>query len=131
MARLLYSGHLVRYPGVNLVISHGGAALAMALGRLRQCFAVSPGENADPQEGFRRLYFDTVVYDARTLRFIADMSSPRRLLMGTDLPFAIAEAEPVELVEACGFAADERAQILGGTAAALFGIAPSARAAVA
>ena len=28
MSRLLYSGHLTRYPGVNLVISHGGAALA-------------------------------------------------------------------------------------------------------
>ena len=32
MSRLLYSGHLTRYPGVNLVISHGGAALAMVLG---------------------------------------------------------------------------------------------------
>jgi len=34
VARLLYSGHLVRYPGVNLVIAHGGAALPYALGRL-------------------------------------------------------------------------------------------------
>ena len=36
MARLLYSGHLMRYPGASLVISHGGAALAMVLGRMRQ-----------------------------------------------------------------------------------------------
>src|SRR6266545_3686956 len=36
IARLLFSGHLTRYPGVNLVISHGGAALPMMLGRLRQ-----------------------------------------------------------------------------------------------
>ena len=47
--------------------------------------------------------------------------------MGTDLPFAIAEMEPVRLVDACGFTPHERAAILGDTAAALFGI-PSAAA---
>ncbi len=78
-------------------------------------------------QGFRRLWFDTVVYDARTLRFLADMAGPDRLLMGTDLPFAIAEMEPVRLVDACGFTPHERAAILGDTAAALFGI-PSAAA---
>jgi len=34
VSRLLFSGHLSRYPGVNLVLSHGGAALPFALGRL-------------------------------------------------------------------------------------------------
>ncbi len=130
MARLLYSGHLVRYPGTSLVISHGGAALAMVLGRMRRSFAVAPAQNADPDQSFRRLWFDTVVYDARTLRFLADMAGPDRLLMGSDLPFAIAEMEPVRLVDACGFAPHERAAILGDTAVTLFGIpAATARAA--
>jgi hypothetical protein len=40
--------------------------------------------------------------------------------MGTDLPFAIAEAEPIKLIDAAGFSASERAAILGGTAASLF-----------
>jgi aminocarboxymuconate-semialdehyde decarboxylase len=120
IARLLFSGHLTRYPGVNLVISHGGAALPMMLGRLRQSFATSPAQNSDPIEGFRRLYVDSVVYDARTVRFIADMLGPERVLMGTDLPFAIAEGEPVKLIDACSFVPEERAAILGGTAASLF-----------
>jgi aminocarboxymuconate-semialdehyde decarboxylase len=122
VARLLYSGHLTRYPGVKLVLSHGGAALPMALGRLRQSFATAPGNNADPMEGFSRLYFDTAVYDARTVRFIADMSDVSKVLMGTDQPFAIAEQKPVELVDQCGFTADERAMVLGGNAAKLFGL---------
>jgi aminocarboxymuconate-semialdehyde decarboxylase len=128
IARLLFSGHLVRHSGVNLVISHGGAALAIMLGRLRQSFATAPAENADPVEGFRRLYADSVVYDARTVRFIADMLGPERVLMGTDLPFAIAEGEPIKLIDACGFTAKECAAILGGTAAALFRVPVAAAA---
>ena len=120
IARLLFSGHLTRYPGANVVISHGGAALAIMLGRMRQSFATAPADNADPVAGFQRLHVDSVVYDARTLRFIADMLGPERVLMGTDLPFAIAEHEPVKLVDAAGFSASERAAILGETAAALF-----------
>jgi aminocarboxymuconate-semialdehyde decarboxylase len=122
LARLIFSGHLTRYPGVNLVISHGGAALAIMLGRMRRSFATAPADNADPLTGFRRLYVDSVVYDARTVRFIADMLGPDRVLMGTDLPFAIAEGEPVKLIDACGFSAKERAAILGETAATLFRI---------
>src|SRR6202035_4238587 len=114
--------HLTRYPGVNLVISHGGAALAIMLGRLRQSFATAPAENFDPVQGFTRLYVDSIVYDARTVRFIADMLGLERVLMGTDLPFAIAEGEPIKLIDACGFTATERAAILGGTPASLFSI---------
>lgn len=122
ISRLLYSGHLLRYPGVNLVISHGGAALAMVLGRLRRSFATAPAQNADPAEGFKRLYFDTIVYDDVTLRFVGELAGPDKLLMGTDQPFVIAEPEPIKFVDAGKFSAKDRAAILGGTAADLFRI---------
>jgi aminocarboxymuconate-semialdehyde decarboxylase len=122
ISRLLYSGHLTRYPGVDLVISHGGAALAMVLGRLRRSFATAPAQNADPMEGFSRLYFDSVVYDAATLRFVCELAGHDKVLMGTDLPFAIAEPEPVKFVDSCNFGVKERSAILGDTAARLFGI---------
>jgi aminocarboxymuconate-semialdehyde decarboxylase len=122
ISRLLYSGHLTRFPGVNLVISHGGAALAMVLGRLRRSFATAPAQNADPMEGFSRLYFDSVVYDAATLRFVCELAGHDKVLMGTDLPFAIAEPEPVKFVDSCNFGVTERSAILGDTAAKLFRI---------
>jgi aminocarboxymuconate-semialdehyde decarboxylase len=122
ISRLLYSGHLVRYAGVKLVVSHGGAALPMVLGRLRRSFATAPAQNYDPTGGFTRLYFDTIVYDTATLRFVCELAGHGRVLMGTDAPFAIAEDEPVKCVDACKFDARERAAILGDTAAELFGI---------
>jgi aminocarboxymuconate-semialdehyde decarboxylase len=122
VARLLYSGHLVRYPDVNLVISHGGAALAMVLGRLKRSFATAPAKNADPAVGFHKLYFDSIVYDPLAVRFVCDMAGADRVLMGTDEPFAIAEQQPVELIDSCNFGATDRQAILGGTAAKLFRI---------
>ena len=40
MARLFFSGHLTRFAGVTLVVSHGGGALPCALGRLRRNRAI-------------------------------------------------------------------------------------------
>jgi len=34
VSRLLFSGHLLKFPGMKFVLSHGGAALPYALGRL-------------------------------------------------------------------------------------------------
>jgi aminocarboxymuconate-semialdehyde decarboxylase len=126
VARLLYSGHLLRYPGVSLVVAQGGAALPMALGRMRQSFATAPAKRADPYEGFRQLYFDTVVYDVPTMRFISELAGTDRLLMGTDEPFAIGEQDPVNFVKAGNFGDAVESQILGGTAARLFGITDAA-----
>ncbi len=120
VARLLYSGHLARYPGVKLVLSHGGAALPMLLGRLKRSFATAPAGRSDPAEAFAKLYFDSVVYDTATLRFIRELAGADRILMGTDEPFAIAEPEPVQFVNACNFDAAETAAILGGNAVRLF-----------
>jgi aminocarboxymuconate-semialdehyde decarboxylase len=122
VSRLLLSGHLQRYPGMKLVIAHGGAALPMALGRLKNSYANDPAGNADPGEGFSRLYFDTVLYDARTLKFLCDMAGPEKLMMGTDQPFANAEAKPIDLIQCCGVHGAEQAAMLGGTASRLFGI---------
>ena len=123
ISRLLLSGHLQRYPGVKLVIAHGGGALPMVLGRLKNSYANDPAGNADPAESFSRLYFDSVVYDARTLRFLCDVAGAEKVMMGTDQPFANAEAKPRELIECCGVHAAEQAAMLGGTASKLFGIA--------
>jgi len=120
VSRLLLSGHLLRYPGVNLVIAHGGGALAMVLGRLKNSFANNPGKNSDPGESFSRLYFDTVVYDPRALRFLCEVAGPSKVMMGTDQPFPNAEAKPQELIQCCGVEAKHQSAILGDTAARLF-----------
>jgi hypothetical protein len=52
----------------------------------------------------RHLDLDILIEIARL-----DMLGPDRGPMGTDLPFAIAEGEPVRLIDAAGFSPCERA----------------------
>ena len=123
MSRLLYSGHLLRYPNVKLVVAHGGAALPMALGRLRSSYASAPAGRADPVEAFNKLYFDTVVYDKVTLRFVCDQAGSDKVMMGTDQPFGNAQKNPVQFVQdCCGVGTAESAMILGDTAQKVFNI---------
>jgi len=122
VARLLFSGHLQRYPDVKLIISHGGAALPFVLGRLRRNHAIHPGKYADPMDGFRRLYFDTVLFEARALRFLCDLAGAEKVVLGSDHPFPIGDAEPLKIVEETPLEPEERRAILGETAARLFHI---------
>jgi aminocarboxymuconate-semialdehyde decarboxylase len=122
MARLLYSGHLQRHAGANLIISHGGGGLPYLLGRLRRNNAIHPGEYADALDGFRRLYFDTVLFDPRALRFLCDCAGAERVVLGSDHPFPIGDDTPVKIVDETPLTGAERRMILGDTAQRLFGI---------
>jgi aminocarboxymuconate-semialdehyde decarboxylase len=122
VARLLFSGHLLKYPGMKLVLSHGGAALPLVLGRLARNFTIAQGKYADPRKGFEALYFDSVVFDADALRFLAGKAGAAKIMLGSDMPFPIGDMEPCKVVHAADFAAPERAAILGGNAQGVFRI---------
>ena len=122
MARLLFSGHLTRFPGVTLVVSHGGGAVPYALGRLRRNRTIHSEGCADPLDGFRRLYFDTVLFEPQALRFLCDVAGADRVVLGSDYPFPIGDPEPARVVDDTPLTEAERRAILGETAARIFHI---------
>ena len=122
MARLLFSGHLTRFPGVTLVVSHGGGAVPYALGRLRRNRTIHAEGCADPLDGFRRLYFDTVLFEPQALRFLCDVAGADRVVLGSDYPFPIGDPEPARVVDDTPLTEAELRAILGETAARIFHI---------
>ena len=124
VARLLFSGHLLKYPGMKLVLSHGGAALPLVLGRLARNFTIAQGKYADPRKGFEALYFDSVVFDADALQFLAAKAGAAKIMLGSDMPFPIGDMEPCKVVHAAGFGEPEREAILGGNAKGVFRLRP-------
>jgi len=118
-ARLLFSGHLTRFPGVNLLLSHAGGALPYALGRLKRNKTIH-SDYADPEEGFHRLYFDTVLFEPLALRFLCDVAGADKVMLGSDFPFGIGDLDPCRIVDETALTSAERAAILGGNAARIF-----------
>ena len=119
VARLLFSGHLTRFSGMTLILSHGGGALPYALGRLKRNQAIHP-DYADPEAGFRRLYFDTVLFEPRALRFLCDVAGADKVMLGSDYPFGIGDPDPCGVVDRTPLTAAEREAVLGGNAARVF-----------
>jgi aminocarboxymuconate-semialdehyde decarboxylase len=124
VARLVCKGYLTRYRNVRFIVPMGGAGLPFLLGRLVRNGKLTSGL-ADPIEEMARLYTDTILHDARVLRFVLSMLGPDHLMMGSDMPFPIGDHEPMEIVGASGVDAATAARINGGLAAEVFRLRPA------
>lgn len=122
VSRIIFSGHVTRYSGARIVVVTGGAALPYVVGRLQRNYELHSNNLSNPHEALRTLYFDTIVHDARALRFMAEIVGTDRIMMGSDSPFPIGDASPLDVVANAGFSAADVNRINGGLAAQLFGL---------
>ena len=120
IASLMVGGTLQRHPGLRIAFSHGGGVFALVLPRLMHGWA-SMRELREkvrsPAEQARTLFYDTLVYDPKTLAFLIERFGMTQLCLGTDHPFAIQETDPVGAVDALSLAPQERGLLLSGNAA--------------
>jgi aminocarboxymuconate-semialdehyde decarboxylase len=121
VARLLCTGHPARYRQAKFFAPMGAAALPFVLGRLKRNAAITPGIG-DPAEGLALLYTDTILHDARVLKFVVEMIGTERLMMGSDMPFPIGDSEPLRIVAEAGLSGQQTNSINGDLAARLFRI---------
>jgi aminocarboxymuconate-semialdehyde decarboxylase len=123
----VFTGVPERYPRIRWVLSHLGGTIPYVAERLDRGWRAF-GEcrariERPPSEYLRRFYFDTVNFDPRALRFAADFAGVSQLLAGSDYPHAIGSIELMkESIANASFTAAERAQVLGGNAAQLYGL---------
>jgi aminocarboxymuconate-semialdehyde decarboxylase len=122
-AHMVMAGVLERHPGLRVVLAHGGGALLALRGRLRHAHGFQPqarsrlGEPVD--ESLRRFYYDTITHDVGLLRALVDYVGAEHVVLGSDYPFDMADARPVETVRACRLDAAQEKAILAGNAARL------------
>lgn len=122
MSRLIYAGHVTRFNNTRIVAGIGGAALPYVVGRLRRNYSLDKDKLGDPDAALASMYYDTIVQDARTLRFLADVVGADRIMMGSDMPFPIGDLAPLKIVQETSFSDAERASINGGLVQKLFGL---------
>ena len=121
VARLISAGHIARYKNAKFFAPMGAAALPFVLGRLKRNHAITPGIG-DPVEALAQIYTDTILHDARVLKFVVEMMGTERLMMGSDMPFPIGDTEPMKIVASAGLNSAQMASVNGGLAARVFKI---------
>ena len=129
LQHLIFEGTLDKFPGLKVLAAHGGGFLpSYAMRGDHACFVSPPGCNPDiklkkkPSEYLNQLHFDAMVFSAEGLRHLAAQVGVSQLMLGTDHPIPW-EQHPVDHVMGTTTLSDkEKAAILGGNAAKLFGI---------
>lgn len=124
-AAVITGGLLQRFPSLRLGFSHGGGTLAMLLPRLQQGWqvfgALKDSIPESPLAQARRLFYDTLVYDAPTLQHLLHLFGSQALMLGTDYPFNFHEPRPVARLDALGLDAATQAALSHGNARRFLG----------
>jgi aminocarboxymuconate-semialdehyde decarboxylase len=134
LSDLFFSGTLDLCSNVKIVAAHGGGYLPGYVGRSNHGFQVRPEARRcrhPPAEYLRRIWFDSLVYDAAGLRRLIDQVGSSQVVIGTDYPFDMGDYTPRKLVsEVPGLSDDERCAILGRNALELIGESKRSRVAI-
>ena len=121
---LIFDGVLERHPDLKILAVHGGGYLGSYSGRIDHAWGARSDSRGDlprpPGDYLRKIYFDTIVFTPHQLEYLVKVFDVEKILMGTDFPYDMAEADPLgHIASVESFDASTRARIAGGNAAAL------------
>jgi aminocarboxymuconate-semialdehyde decarboxylase len=125
-ASLVESGVLDRFPGLQLILSHGGGAVPYLIGRLdvmhergdRALQAIDA--KALPSTYLQRMHYDSIVHSAPALRYLAQLVTTARIVVGSDESFPPADRDPLGSLRRAGFTAEDIRRISDDNPRALF-----------
>jgi aminocarboxymuconate-semialdehyde decarboxylase len=125
MASLIYEGVMHAFPGIRIVIAHGGGYFPHYMGRMDRNHANRPDTAKNtggrkPSEFLRAFHYDTCVYDPAVLRVLLERVGADRLVMGSDYP--VGEKDPIKFIRDLKLPESDVKVICGGNAARLLGL---------
>lgn len=114
---LCASGVLERHPALRVAFAHGGGSFPFLLGRMDHGYAARPDlcaiDNATPPSRYaEKVWVDSHVCDARSLKYLLDCVGPEKIALGSDYPFPLGELEPGRLTLEAKFEAQVTRKIL-------------------
>lgn len=82
---LLGAKTLDSFPGLKLVVAHGGGAIPYQMGRFRS-WNVRKGEKETFDEQLKKLYFDTCNYSEEAMELLLKVAGTDNVMFGTEKP---------------------------------------------
>jgi aminocarboxymuconate-semialdehyde decarboxylase len=125
-SRLILSGFLDRHPALKVVLVHAGGFMPYQIGRLDHGFRVRPETKSaitsPPSSYLRRFWYDTITHAATPLKFLTELVGHDRVVLGTDLPFDMADLHFSQYLSESGLDREAEQAIRSANATALFSL---------
>jgi aminocarboxymuconate-semialdehyde decarboxylase len=102
VARMIFGGFFDRFPGLKILLAHGGGGILFLKGRLNSAYEARGAEGdpyftskiaKPPGDYLAHLYFDTCSQSPESVEFTIRIAGPDRVMFGTDYPFEIGDPE--------------------------------------
>ena len=140
-ASIISGGVAAKYPSLRIAFSHAAGGFPLMLTRAQWFWGRTWNGEPPPPEGqrpeaapwfapesaialARRFYYDSLVFDRRAIRYLADMLGTDRLLIGSDFP-AMPREDPIgATVRSMGLPDDDLDDILWHNCFRFLGVEP-------
>ena len=130
---LVFGGVMDRFPGLKLVLGHGGGYTAFGIARMDKAWEAAAIDYMDhdarscldqlPSEYLSRFYYDCCTHSEATLRFLIDTVGIDQVVFGTDYPAPMVIEDAVNWVNGlASLATGEKAAILSLNPGRLLGL---------
>jgi aminocarboxymuconate-semialdehyde decarboxylase len=121
---LIFDGVLERHPDLKIIAVHGGGYLGGYSGRIDHAWGARSDTRANlphpPTTYLRRIYVDSIVFTPHQLDALVTLFGADHVLMGTDYPYDMAEADPIGHLASAHLDPSQMRAIAGENAQKLF-----------
>jgi predicted TIM-barrel fold metal-dependent hydrolase len=129
LSHMIFEGTFDKFSKLKVIAAHGGGFLPSYADRSDHVCLVNPsGCNPNiklkkaPTEYLRQIYFDSLVFTPEALRHLAAQVGVGQIVLGSDYPFPWQLAPVDHIFDSTSLSDDDRADILGRTAARLLNL---------
>src|SRR3954453_23081650 len=129
LSHLIFEGTFDKFPGLKVIAAHGGGFLPSYADRSDHVCLVGPkGCNPEiklkkkPTEYLKQIWFDSLIFTPEAIRHLVAQVGSSQIVVGSDYPYPWEMAPVDHIFASTSLRDEEKADILGRTAAKLFGM---------
>src|SRR4051794_5401953 len=130
-ASMITGGIGARHPKLRIAFSHGGGTLSFLLPRLVHAWNMVQKTKESPPESpavtAKRFFYDNVLFDASSVKFLVERFGASQVLVGSDYPFALGEKDPLGLLDKAGLDSQTKNLITSTNAKRFLGLPEAPR----
>ena len=125
VTRMIFEGFFDQYPNLRLIASHGGGTLPYLVGRFEKGDEVEIPSRRQmlrkPTDYLRHIYYDSITYDLRSLKYLVSIVGVDHVMLGTDWPHQVHDTKGA-FANSAALPPEQCRAIRGANAQKVFGL---------